>query len=128
MGFGVLCTEYYNIDLCSASDYYWIGLSDLAHTGQWTWQHSWSPPSWTHWADGEPDGGGQHCAMIWGGHTYHWADKDGTVMTCTLINPPNHLETIFQNVDKYKAFDKGCYGILSGFPSGHSLQYSPEKK
>ena len=33
-----------------------------------------APASWTHWADGEPDGGQQHCAMVWGGHGYAWAD------------------------------------------------------
>ena len=39
--------------------YYWLGLSDLGEAGTWTWQHSWSQPAYTHWAEGEPDGGGQ---------------------------------------------------------------------
>ena len=39
--------------------YYWLGLADLGEAGSWTWQHSWSQPAYTHWAEGEPDGGGQ---------------------------------------------------------------------
>ena len=60
--------------LSSESQYFWIGLTDRAHPGNYTWQHSWTEASWTHWASGEPDGGGQHCAMIWGGHQHYWAD------------------------------------------------------
>ena len=43
----------------SMFQYYWLGLSDLGEAGTWTWQHSWSQPAYTHWAEGEPDGGGQ---------------------------------------------------------------------
>ena len=60
--------------LFSGSEYYWVGLTDRAHTGQYTWQHSWTEAVWTNWGSGEPDGGGQHCVMIWGGHQYYWAD------------------------------------------------------
>jgi len=65
-------------NILGSNEYYWIGLSDLAHTGTWSWQHSWSEATWTHWADGEPDGGTQHCAMVWGGHGYYWADLECT--------------------------------------------------
>ena len=44
---------------CSSDKYYWIGLADLGETGTWTWQHSWTQPSWTHWGGGEPDQNGQ---------------------------------------------------------------------
>eukprot|EP00091_Calanus_sinicus_P000179 TRINITY_DN10115_c0_g1_i1.p1 TRINITY_DN10115_c0_g1~~TRINITY_DN10115_c0_g1_i1.p1 ORF type:complete len:176 (+),score=41.57 TRINITY_DN10115_c0_g1_i1:81-608(+) len=31
--------------ILSSSSYYWLGLSDLAHPGHYTWQHSWLAPS-----------------------------------------------------------------------------------
>merc|ERR1719347_713907 len=60
----------------SSSGYYWLGLSDLAHHGTYTWQHSYTPPTVTYWGQGEPDGGEQHCVFLWGGHQYQWADYE----------------------------------------------------
>merc|ERR1711892_641963 len=60
--------------ILSSSSYYWLGLADLAHPGQYTWQHSWQSPAFTNWGAGEPDGGSQHCVFQWGGHEYQWAD------------------------------------------------------
>ena len=57
-----------------SSNYYWLGLSDLAHSGTYTWQHSWESATYTNWASGEPDGGSQHCVFYWGGHQHMWAD------------------------------------------------------
>ena len=60
--------------ILSSSSYYWLGLSDLAHPGQYTWQHSWLAPSYTNWYAGQPDGGSQHCVFHWGDHQHQWAD------------------------------------------------------
>jgi len=60
--------------ILSSSSYYWLGLSDLAHPGHYTWQHSWHDVAFTNWYEGQPDGGSQHCVFQWGDHKHKWAD------------------------------------------------------
>ena len=44
---------------------YWIGLSDLVQDGTWRWQESNKEPSYTNWAEGEPNdlNGDADCCM-----------------------------------------------------------------
>ena len=69
-----MAEQSYLTTILPSSGYYWVGLSDLAHPGTYTWQHSYTTPAFTNWGGGEPDGGSQHCVFIWGGHGYQWAD------------------------------------------------------
>ncbi|GAB6032981.1 Fc fragment of IgE, low affinity II, receptor for (CD23) [Chamberlinius hualienensis] len=41
-------------------EYWWIGGSDLAEEGIWTWTHDNSRISFTNWLKGQPDNGGKH--------------------------------------------------------------------
>merc|ERR1711936_702603 len=42
----------------------WIGLSDSANEGQWTWQHSYHPINYANWAPNQPLAGEWDCGAI----------------------------------------------------------------
>jgi len=46
---------------------FWIGLNDLANSGHYVWQHSFTQMSWSNWASGQPDhfNGKEHCVEMW---------------------------------------------------------------
>ena len=61
---------------------YWIGLTDSAVEGQFVWQHSSKPLSWSNWNPGEPNdvANSQDCVMLQndlrntGGINWKWDD------------------------------------------------------
>ena len=74
--------------------YYWLGLSDLGEAGSWTWQHSWSQPAYTHWAEGEPDGGGQAGDIVTRAGYGEGPSSVGVPISQNLlwVNPPRLAE------------------------------------
>merc|ERR1719495_317 len=56
---------------------YWIGLTDLANSGHYVWQHSFKPLTWSNWRAGSPDSASQHCVeMYWTKSDWKWNDND----------------------------------------------------
>ena len=69
--------------LVGPDTYQWLGLTDRAHPGTWTWVHSHTSPQYTAWGPGQPDNPEQHCVFMWGAHEGLWAD-----FLCQVTLPP----------------------------------------
>ena len=56
--------------------HFWMGLTDLRKQGAWRLESTGRKPSYTNWAAGEPNDGGEDCAHLriepgTGKHTFH---------------------------------------------------------
>jgi len=84
------------------SDACWIGGSDQALEGTWTWVTG-EPFSYTNWNPGEPSGGSENCTAMWGpgGLFGTWNDaSDGNLYYCIMeIEGPPDPEPWYNPTD-----------------------------
>ena len=55
---------------------YWLGLSDFAHEGIWTWQESHQIAAYFNWASGQPSNSEEEDCVWKSFSTYGWHDAD----------------------------------------------------
>ena len=64
--------------MLSRSGWFFLGLTDKRHEGQWRWNTDWhnSTLEWTNWKSGDPDGGNhQNCAIQHVSDDSRWSKK-----------------------------------------------------
>ncbi|EAT36508.1 AAEL011404-PA [Aedes aegypti] len=56
----------------------WLGATDLAQTGIFTWRETGKRLEFTRWAPGEPSEYGENCVMMayWPSQGFHWTWND----------------------------------------------------
>lgn len=84
----------------------WIGYTDALVEGVWLWDNG-TPPTYTHWASGEPNNSGDedYASML---TTGFWNDIGGTPGYRVLLESPNPPTVTFHG--------SGCAGTLGIVP------------
>ena len=57
--------------------HYWLGLTDIAEEGKWTWANGAPLGNYTNWGSNEPNNWhlcGEHCATVSTWSAHHWVD------------------------------------------------------
>ena len=109
VGFDAVLVEIYNETheqiVMQAEGNYWIGLTDIAQEGNWTWESGkLLDPGYTFWSTDEPNGDvAQNCVAIMDKNYHRWSDEFCDALMSPLCS--------------------------SGFPASicpYKFQYSPE--